>query len=88
MEVARPPGPRDGLFGLRLIAQVKRGTLGFYIDVHRRYGDVVYMRLAYFQDYCFFHPAQVREILIEKAKSFVRMPLPINVLRCQSSLRR
>ena len=76
----RPPGPRDGLFGIRLVGQIKRDILGFYGDLHREYGDVVYMRLGPYHDFTVFHPEQIREVLVEKAKDFIRMARPLRVL--------
>src|SRR5262249_27910870 len=49
--------------------------------MHREYGDVVFMRFGPYRDYTFFHPEQIHELLIEKAKHFIRMPRPIQVLR-------
>src|SRR5688572_6927726 len=81
MALERPPGPRDRLFGMRLLGPIARDMLGFYRDVQREYGDVVYMRLGPYHDYTFFHPEQIREVLVEKAKVFVRMERVMQVLR-------
>src|SRR5262245_25407852 len=81
MAIARPPGPRDWTGGLRLIGQIKRDILGFYAQLQRQYGDAVYMRLGPYQDYNFFHPELIKEVLSAQARQFVRMRRPIEVLR-------
>lgn len=72
MNQTRPPGPPAPFFGLRLAGRMFKDYVGFHQQLHRRYGDAVYMRLGPFRDYCFAHPDLVREVLVEKAKSFVR----------------
>jgi cytochrome P450 len=69
---ARPPGPSDGFFGLRLAGRMAADYIAFLQQQHQRYGDAVYMRLGTFRDFCFSHPDLIREVLVEKAKSFVR----------------
>jgi cytochrome P450 len=69
---ARPPGPTDGCFGLRLAGRMARDYTGFLQQLHRRHGDAVYMRLGLLREYCFAHPDLIREVLVEKARSFVR----------------
>jgi cytochrome P450 len=81
MPVLRPPGPRDRAFGFRLVGDIKRDTLGFYRRMHEKYGDTVYMRLGPYHDYTFFHPDQIREILVTKATHFIRMRRPMEVFR-------
>src|SRR5437773_120580 len=81
MATVRPPGPRVWSGGLCLIGRIKRDILGFYTDLHRRYGDAVYMRLGPYQDYNFFHPDLIKEVLSTQAKHFIRMRRPLKVLR-------
>jgi cytochrome P450 len=81
MKDIRPPGPRDYTLGIRLVGRIKRDLLGFYRQMQEQYGDVVYMRLGPYHDYSFFHPDAVREILVSKAKHFIRMPLALEVLK-------
>lgn len=81
MTATLPPGPRDGVFGVRTAGRIMRDILGFYAGVHRDHGDAVYMRLGPYHDFTFFHPDQVREVLVEKAKHFVKMPRLTRVLR-------
>ncbi len=75
-----PPGPRDWTFGLSQIREMKRDILGYYNELHRRYGDVVRLRFGPYLSYTFFHPDAVREVLVTKAKQFRRFPRPMDVL--------
>jgi cytochrome P450 len=68
-----PPGPNDWCLGLLIMAKMRKDILGFYQEMLRKYGDVVYMRLGPFRDYTFFHPEQIKEILVTKAKQFVKL---------------
>lgn len=75
-----PPGPRDWTGGFRILPRIKRDILGFYQEMQRTYGDCVYMRLGPYRDFSFFHPDQIKEVLVTKAKSFQRMPWQRKVL--------
>jgi cytochrome P450 len=75
-----PPGPQDWTLGLSQLRKVKQDVLGYYTDLHRRYGDVVYMRFGPYRNYVFFHPDAVREVLVAKAKHFRRFARPMQVL--------
>jgi cytochrome P450 len=79
--IPRPPGPRDGAFGLRLLADMERDYLGFWRQAQRQYGDTVYMRQGWFHHYGFMHPDQIRETLVDKARSFIRYEQHIKVMR-------
>jgi cytochrome P450 len=79
-KIPRPPGPRDRAFGLRLLADMEGDYLGFWRDAQRRYGDTVYMRQGWFHHYAFMHPDQVREALVDKARSFIRYEQHIKVM--------
>jgi cytochrome P450 len=80
MEISLPDGPRDRTFGLSQLAKVKQDPLGYYTELHRRYGDVVSLRFGPYQTYVFFHPDAVREVLVARAKQFRRFPRPMQVL--------
>ncbi len=80
MKTPRPPGPRDRFFGLRLLRQMEQDFLGFWHAAQRTYGDTVYVRLAYFDNYAFMHPEQIREVLVDKARSFIRYERHMQVL--------
>jgi cytochrome P450 len=79
--IPRPPGPRDRAFGLRLLGDMQRDYLGFWQDAQRRHGDTVYMRHGWTRHYGFMHPDQMREVLVDKARSFVRYEQHIAVMR-------
>jgi cytochrome P450 len=80
MPTAFPPGPRDWTFGLSQLRKIKQDVLGYYTELHRRYGDVVHLRFGSYHTYVFFHPDAVREVLVAKAKQFRRFPRPMQVL--------
>src|SRR6516164_3941442 len=75
-----PPGPRDWTFGLSQLRKMKPDVLGYYTELHRRYGDVAHLRFGPYHTYVFFHPDAVREILVARAKQFRRFPRPMKVL--------
>lgn len=71
---SRPPGPNDHLFGLRTLSRMKADLLGSRSDLHRDYGDSVSFATGPYRLFVFFHPDQVREVLVTHAKSLIRMP--------------
>ncbi|MFO0902236.1 MAG: cytochrome P450 [Pirellulales bacterium] len=79
--IVRPPGPPCPFFGLPIAKQIQRDLLGFYESARQTYGDVMHMQFGPYHDYTFFHPDAIQEVLIGKAKSFIRMKRPIEVLR-------
>lgn len=81
MNTKRPPGPPTRWFGFSRIGEIQRDVLGFYQRLQRDYGDSVFMQIGPYRDYSFFHPDQIHEVLIEKAKAFVRFERPLQVLR-------
>ena len=81
MPTKRPPGPRGGLLGIRLVGRIKADPLGFYSRMHREHGDAVLMTFGPVRHFTFFHPDAVRQVLVDKAKSFVRFRQHIRVLR-------
>lgn len=80
MKIARPPGPRDRLFGLSILRQMEQDFLGFWKSLHQRYGDATYMRVMRYDYYSFIHPEQIRQVLVEKADSFIRFEQNMEVL--------
>jgi cytochrome P450 len=80
MPTSYPPGPRDWTFGVSTLGKIKRDILGYYTELHRRYGDVVHLRFGPYRSYVFFHPDAVREVLVAKAKQFHRFRRPLQVL--------
>lgn len=79
MTLLRPPGPRDRSFGFGLVREMRRRYIDFWMEAHRLYGDAVYMRLMSRHFYAFAHPALIREVLVEKARSFIRFERIIEV---------
>ena len=65
-----PPGPRPGWFGFSILADFRKDPLEQLDRLHREYGDAVSYRVGPYRQYLFFHPHQVRELLVSKAKSF------------------
>jgi cytochrome P450 len=80
MQTQLPPGPRDWTFGISQLRQIRQDALGYYTELHRRYGDVAFLRFGPYPTYVFFHPEAVREVLVAKAKQFHRFPRPMQVL--------
>jgi cytochrome P450 len=80
MPTVVPPGPRDWTFGMSQLRKIKHDILGYYTELHRRYGDVAYLRFGPYPNYVFFHPDAVREVLVAKAKQFHRFRRPMQVL--------
>ena len=67
-----PPGPKDWMLGMRTMARLKGDVLPEYARLHRTYGDAVFFRTGPYNLFFFFHPEQVRELLVTRSKSFVR----------------
>jgi cytochrome P450 len=65
---------------MSLMRDMQRDFVGFWRAQHRRHGDVVHMRVVNYHHYSFFHPHQIREILVEKADAFIRFEHPMRVL--------
>jgi cytochrome P450 len=80
MNIARPPGPRGRFFGLGLVRQMQDDYLGFWGKAQRDYGDTVYMSVAGRDTYSFMHPDQIREVLVDKASTFIRYQRHMAVL--------
>ena len=81
MHIARPPGPRGRFFGLGLLRQMQKDLLGFWSDAQKTYGDTVYIPIAGRDTYAFMHPDQIREVLVDKASSFIRYKHNMDVLK-------
>jgi cytochrome P450 len=80
MAITRPPGPHTRYFGLGLLRHMQRDYLGFWREAQKAYGDSVYMEVAYRDTYSFMHPDQIREVLVDKAGSFIRYQRHMDVL--------
>src|SRR5215831_6344020 len=75
-----PPGPRDWTYGISPLMRSRRDVLGYYKEIHERYGDTALIRYGPYPTYVFFHPDAIREVVVSKAKQFRRFPRPMNVL--------
>ncbi|MES2320254.1 MAG: cytochrome P450 [Pseudomonadota bacterium] len=80
MSIARPPGPHSPYFGLGLLRQMQRDYLGFWHKAQQAHGDTVYILVAGRDTYSFMHPDQIREVLVDKASSFIRYQRHMRVL--------
>lgn len=66
------PGPRPRWAGLPQILSMRRDYLGHMRQLQARYGDIVHQRLLGLEDFNFFHPDQVRELLIAGHDGMIR----------------
>lgn len=78
-DIQRPPGPKDQVFGFSQLGGMFSDFTSYATRLHQTYGDAVYLRMGHLHEYFFFHPDQVREVLVEKAKSFGRHARQIEV---------
>ena len=69
---AFPPGPSSHLWGLPLLREMQRDYLATAERLHAAHGDAVFARIGPERTYDFFHPERVREVLVDKASSFIR----------------
>lgn len=67
-----PPGPSGGFLGLPLANRFKADPIGFLVQMHRDYGDVVHLRMGPIRFFLLFHPDLVREVLVTQGKSFTK----------------
>lgn len=78
---AYPPGPQLRWFGFSILADFQNDALSTLDRLHHDHGDVVSYRVGPYRQYFFFHPDQIRELLVLKAKSFRRFGQPLRVMR-------
>jgi cytochrome P450 len=62
------------------LRKIKQDILGYYTELHRRYGDVVSVRFGPYPTYVFYHPDAVREVIVARAKQFRRFRRQMQVL--------
>lgn len=74
MQSQFPPGPADGLWGMRTMARMKADVIGTYQALHCDYGDLVSFQTGPWRLFVCFHPEQVREVLVTQARSLRRTP--------------
>ena len=71
--MAAPPGPRGGWFSAAASA-FRNDQLGFYESCARQYGDVVATRLGPYRVWLIYHPDAIEEMLVTRARDFVKSP--------------
>lgn len=64
-----PPGPQ-GHWLLGVMPEYNRDPYRFLARIRREYGDVVSARFLHVAAYFLFHPDQIEEVLVTKARSF------------------
>ena len=79
MPTELPPGPVDWTFGLSFTHRLKYKLIETYEGLHRDYGDRVYCKVGPIRLYFFFHPDDVREVLVTHSKTIIRDPRPLRV---------
>lgn len=77
--MSRPPGPLRRWWGFPLLIQMKRDYLGFTGALHRDYGDISYMHIAYEHAYDLFSPELVRAVLVDNADGLIRWERGIEI---------
>jgi hypothetical protein len=66
-------GPRGhGVLGS--LGEFNRDQLGFYVRCAREYGDVVPVRLGPRRGLLIYHPDAIEEVLVTRARDFVKSP--------------
>ena len=71
--MAAPPGPKGGWFSAAASA-FRDDQLGFYESCARQYGDVVATRLGPYRVWLIYHPDAIEEMLVTRARDFVKSP--------------
>jgi len=75
-----PPGPKSRL-GFDNVRAFSDDTLGFILRLHKEYGDSTTFRMGPFRAFFFYHPDQVKEILVKHWKQMPKMERQVKVLR-------
>lgn len=76
-----PPGPTGSLFGLSLAREFGRDPLGFVLRLGQEYGDMAYFRMGPVRAFLVNHPDLIHEVLVTKAKHFVKERKSLDTLR-------
>jgi cytochrome P450 len=69
-----PPGPR-GLPFLGMLPAIRRDPIGVFLDSARRFGDVVYFKIASRRGYLITNPSDIRHVLQDNARNYHKSPL-------------
>ena len=76
-----PPGPNSLLFGLDNVSKFSNDILGFSLKQKQEFGDCVSFRMGPFRGFFFFHPDQIKEILLTHWQKLPKMERNVRVLR-------
>ncbi len=79
MAVKRPSGPK-GHFLLGSINQFSEDQPAFLLESVKKYGDLVYVRLAHMHTYLVAQPDLIREVLVTQSDKFEKAPLDKQIL--------
>ncbi len=71
MNAVRPPGPKN-LPIIGNLYTLRSNPLGFLSNAARKYGDLVYFRVASQHMYLLNHPDYVREVLVNNQGNFIK----------------
>ncbi|MFZ1400700.1 MAG: cytochrome P450, partial [Candidatus Promineifilaceae bacterium] len=79
MAVKRPSGPKSsGIMGSA--SQFSEDEPAFLLESIKKYGDLVYFRLAHLHTYLVGHPDLIREVLVTQSDKFEKAPLDKQIL--------
>ncbi|MCA9900030.1 MAG: cytochrome P450 [Ardenticatenaceae bacterium] len=79
MAVKRPSGPKGALI-MGNASQFSEDEPTFLLENVKKYGDLVYFRLAHLQTYLVAHPDLIREVLVTQSDKFEKAPLDKQIL--------
>ncbi|MEE2742986.1 MAG: cytochrome P450 [Bdellovibrionota bacterium] len=74
------PGPKGGLFGLKLLGEIKENPLKFYKALHQNFGETVSYKIGPVKIFQLINPDHLHEILVEKQKFFHKTKPVLRVL--------
>ena len=73
MNAKYPPGPRDGLFGIKNFEPLRTDPIGFTTRIAEEYGDFAFVRVGWVRLYFVNRPELIREVLTTKGRSFRKL---------------
>ncbi len=79
MTIKRPSGPKGNLL-LGNLPQFSEDEPTFLLENVKKYGDIVYFRLAHVHTYLLGHPDLIREVLVTQRHKFEKAPLDKQIL--------
>jgi cytochrome P450 len=79
MTATNPPGPRDGVFGLKNLADFQKDPLTFLTHAAEDYGDIINFPFGIYNMYILKHPDYIRDLLVNNAKHIQKWPKQRNV---------